>query len=81
MHIFKHLLSSQQLRAFVRSPRFGYAISFILVLNFIAVVVETTLDIEESSAQKPWMDICVGDGSEDRFIWIRELLEGWSKAV
>ncbi|WZZ47370.1 hypothetical protein YC2023_043629 [Brassica napus] len=62
------------------SPRFGYAISFILVLNFIAVVVETTLDIEESSAQKPWMDICVGDGSEDRFIWIRELLEGWSKA-
>lgn len=49
-----HSALSQQLRAFVRSPRFGYAISFILVLNFIAVVVETTLDIEESSAQKPW---------------------------
>ncbi|KAL0712072.1 hypothetical protein Bca4012_019050 [Brassica carinata] len=49
-----HSALSQQLRAFVRSPIFGYAISFILVLNFIAVIVETTLDIEESSAQKPW---------------------------
>nr|VDC91718.1 unnamed protein product [Brassica oleracea] len=49
-----HSALSQQLRAFVRSPNFGYAISFILVLNFIAVIVETTLDIEESSAQKPW---------------------------
>ncbi|CAH2071765.1 unnamed protein product [Thlaspi arvense] len=49
-----HSALSQQLRAFVRSPNFGYAISFILILNFIAVVVETTLDIEESSAQKPW---------------------------
>lgn len=38
-----HSALSQQLRAFVRSPRFSYAISFILVLNFIAVVVETTV--------------------------------------
>ncbi|ESQ38037.1 hypothetical protein EUTSA_v10029480mg [Eutrema salsugineum] len=49
-----HSALSQQLRAFIRSPNFGYAISFILILNLIAVVVETTLDIEESSAQKPW---------------------------
>lgn len=38
-----HSALSQQLRAFVRSPNFGYAISFILVINFIAVVVETTV--------------------------------------
>lgn len=38
-----HSALSQQLRAFVRSPNFGYAISFILVVNFIAVVVETTV--------------------------------------
>ncbi|XP_010522608.1 PREDICTED: two pore calcium channel protein 1 isoform X2 [Tarenaya hassleriana] len=49
-----HSLFSKQLRAFVRGPRFGYIISFILVLNLIAVIVETTLDIEESSAQKTW---------------------------
>ncbi|XP_010556839.1 PREDICTED: two pore calcium channel protein 1-like [Tarenaya hassleriana] len=49
-----HSPISKQLRAFVRSPYFGYVVSFILVLNLIAVIVETTLDIQESSAQKTW---------------------------
>ncbi|KDP24122.1 hypothetical protein JCGZ_25779 [Jatropha curcas] len=45
---------SENLKAFVRSPRFGYLISFILVVNLIAVIIETTLDIQNNSAQKVW---------------------------
>ncbi|KAJ9170952.1 hypothetical protein P3X46_019011 [Hevea brasiliensis] len=45
---------SENLKAFVRSPIFGYIISFILLVNLIAVIIETTLDIENNSAQKVW---------------------------
>ncbi|XP_030930423.1 two pore calcium channel protein 1A-like isoform X2 [Quercus lobata] len=48
---------SKKLKGFVRSPRFGYIISFILVLNLFAVIVETTLDIENNSAQKVWQKV------------------------
>ncbi|KAJ0051831.1 hypothetical protein Pint_02248 [Pistacia integerrima] len=34
---------SEKLKAFVRSPKFGYIITFILVLNLAAVIVETML--------------------------------------
>ncbi|KAI4333961.1 hypothetical protein L6164_018707 [Bauhinia variegata] len=48
---------SKNLKEFVRSPKFGYAVSFILVLNLVAVIIETTLDIENNSAQKVWQEV------------------------
>ncbi|KAL5793778.1 hypothetical protein ACOSP7_002372 [Xanthoceras sorbifolium] len=52
-----HSPFSEKLKAFVRSPKFGYIISFILVVNLIAVIVETTLDIENSTGQKVWQTV------------------------
>nr|XP_010924550.1 two pore calcium channel protein 1 isoform X1 [Elaeis guineensis]XP_019706790.1 two pore calcium channel protein 1 isoform X1 [Elaeis guineensis]XP_019706791.1 two pore calcium channel protein 1 isoform X1 [Elaeis guineensis]XP_019706792.1 two pore calcium channel protein 1 isoform X1 [Elaeis guineensis]XP_019706793.1 two pore calcium channel protein 1 isoform X1 [Elaeis guineensis]XP_029121059.1 two pore calcium channel protein 1 isoform X1 [Elaeis guineensis] len=54
---FYHSPLCKNLKAFVRSPMFGYVIVFILVLNLVAVVIETTLDIENSSAQKIWQQV------------------------
>ncbi|XP_057455509.1 two pore calcium channel protein 1 [Lotus japonicus] len=51
---FYHSPTSKSLKAFVKSPTFGYLVSFILILNLVAVIIETTLDIQESSAQKVW---------------------------
>ncbi|OIW15533.1 hypothetical protein TanjilG_16139 [Lupinus angustifolius] len=51
---FYHSPTSKKLKAFVKSPMFGYLVSFILLLNLGAVIVETTLDIQNSSAQKVW---------------------------
>ncbi|BFG25248.1 hypothetical protein CerSpe_115220 [Prunus speciosa] len=51
---FYHSVLSEKLRAFVRSPKFGYIISFILIVNLAAVIVETTLDIENNTGQKAW---------------------------
>ncbi|KAK8627229.1 hypothetical protein V6N13_134848 [Hibiscus sabdariffa] len=48
---------SENLKAFVRGPKFGYMISFILILNLFAVITETTLDIENNSGQKVWQKI------------------------
>ncbi|KAK2651115.1 hypothetical protein Ddye_018604 [Dipteronia dyeriana] len=52
-----HSSFSKKLKAFVRSPKFGYIISFILIVNLIAVIVETTLDIKNSSGQKVWQSV------------------------
>ncbi|KAL2981278.1 hypothetical protein AAZX31_13G279600 [Glycine max] len=51
---FYHSPSSKRLKEFVRSPMFGYLVSFVLVINLVAVIIETTLDIENNSAQKAW---------------------------
>ncbi|KAL3714981.1 hypothetical protein ACJRO7_006829 [Eucalyptus globulus] len=48
---------SEKLKGFVKSPKFGYMISFFLILNLVAVIVETTLDIENNSAQKVWQEV------------------------
>ncbi|XP_057461389.1 two pore calcium channel protein 1A-like [Actinidia eriantha] len=48
---------SETLKSFVRGPKFGYVVASILVLNLVAVVIETTLDIENSSAQKFWQKL------------------------
>ncbi|XP_044466336.1 two pore calcium channel protein 1 [Mangifera indica] len=48
---------SENLKAFIRSPKFGYIVSFILIVNLVAVIVETTLDIENSSGQKVWQEV------------------------
>ncbi|CAB4303882.1 unnamed protein product [Prunus armeniaca] len=47
-----HSLLSEKLKAFVRSPKFGYIISFMLIVNLVAVIVETTLDIENNTGQR-----------------------------
>ncbi|KAB5530091.1 hypothetical protein DKX38_020172 [Salix brachista] len=52
-----HSLFSEKLKAFVRSPKFGYIISSILVMNLMAVMIETTLDIANNSAQKVWQKL------------------------
>ncbi|KAG1367886.1 two pore calcium channel protein 1 [Cocos nucifera] len=54
---FYHSPLCKNLKAFVRSPMFGYIIVFVLVLNLVAVVIETMLDIENSSAQKIWQKV------------------------
>lgn len=36
---------------------FGYLVAFILILNLAAVIVETTLDIENNSAQQVWQKV------------------------
>ncbi|KAK3404714.1 two pore calcium channel protein 1 [Eucalyptus grandis] len=48
---------SEKLKGFVKSPKFGYMISFFLILNLVAVIVETTLDIENNSGQKVWQEV------------------------
>ncbi|CAH9126824.1 unnamed protein product [Cuscuta epithymum] len=52
-----HSPTSEKLREFVRSAKFEYVIVLILVINFVAVVIETTLDIEDSLAQTSWQKI------------------------
>lgn len=52
-----HSTLSEKLKAFVRSPKFGYMISIILIVNLVAVIVETTLDIQESSLQSVWQEV------------------------
>ncbi|VFQ61811.1 unnamed protein product [Cuscuta campestris] len=52
-----HSPTSEKLRDFVRSAKFEYVIVLILVINFVAVVIETTLDIEDSLAQTFWQKI------------------------
>ncbi|XP_019194318.1 PREDICTED: two pore calcium channel protein 1A-like [Ipomoea nil] len=52
-----HSTTSEKLREFVRSTMFEYIIMFILVINFVAVVIETTLDIADSSSQTFWQKV------------------------
>ncbi|KAI3928183.1 hypothetical protein MKW98_023784 [Papaver atlanticum] len=47
----------KKLKCFVKSPTFGYIIVFFLALNLIAVVTETTLDLQNSGAQKFWQQL------------------------
>uniref|UniRef100_A0A0D6R419 EF-hand domain-containing protein n=1 Tax=Araucaria cunninghamii TaxID=56994 RepID=A0A0D6R419_ARACU len=49
-------------REFVKSKTFDYIIIFMLLLNLITVVIETTLDIQNNSAQFIWQKIefCFG---------------------
>lgn len=54
---FYHSPFSKRLKAFVKSSMFGNVIAFVLVLNLAAVVVETTLDIQNNSGQKFWQSV------------------------
>ncbi|KAF3334837.1 two pore calcium channel protein 1 [Carex littledalei] len=54
---FYHSSPSEKLKSFVRSRYFEYGVALVLILNLIAVVIETTLDIKNSSGQKVWQKI------------------------
>ncbi|KAH7651703.1 Voltage-gated potassium channels domain-containing protein [Dioscorea alata] len=54
---FYHSLPCKKFKAFVHGPIFGYIVAFVLVLNLVAVIIETTLDIQNSSAQKSWQAV------------------------
>ncbi|KDO51576.1 hypothetical protein CISIN_1g0045481mg, partial [Citrus sinensis] len=41
-----HSPFSEKLKAFIRSTKFGYMISIILIVNLVAVIVETTVWLE-----------------------------------
>lgn len=45
---------SKKLKTFIRSETFANIVVVILVINLIAVIIETTLDIADSSAQQFW---------------------------
>ncbi|GAU27151.1 hypothetical protein TSUD_104590 [Trifolium subterraneum] len=62
--VFYHSSTSKRLKAFVKSTMFGYIVTFVLILNLVAVIIETTLDVEENSAQKAWQVV------EFTFGWI-----------
>ncbi|KAH6795492.1 hypothetical protein C2S51_036478 [Perilla frutescens var. frutescens] len=49
--------TSKKMKEFIRGPKFNYIVAFVLILNFVAVVIETTLDIENSSAQDAWQRV------------------------
>ncbi|CAI9089403.1 OLC1v1023968C1 [Oldenlandia corymbosa var. corymbosa] len=52
-----HSVISEKLKEFVKSATFGYVIAFILLMNLVAVIIETTLDIENNSAQEAWQKV------------------------
>ncbi|KAK4484451.1 hypothetical protein RD792_007034 [Penstemon davidsonii] len=54
---FYHSPASENLKNFVRGPKFGYVVMLILILNFVAVVIETTLDIANNSGQGAWQKL------------------------
>jgi two pore calcium channel protein len=47
----------ERLKSFVRSRQFDYIIIFVLLMNLVAVIIETTLDIENSSSQELWQEV------------------------
>lgn len=48
---------SKKLKSFIRGPKFGYIVAFVLLLNLVAVIIETTLDIKNSSDQSFWQGV------------------------
>lgn len=54
---FYHSLASEKLRDFVRGATFEYIIVFVLLVNLVAVIIETTLDIQNNSGQTFWQKL------------------------
>ncbi|KQK09180.1 two pore calcium channel protein 1 isoform X1 [Brachypodium distachyon] len=54
---FYHAPLCERLKSFVRSRQFEYIIVFVLLMNLVAVIIETTLDIENSSSQEVWQEV------------------------
>ncbi|KAK4342344.1 hypothetical protein RND71_038160 [Anisodus tanguticus] len=59
---FYHSPASEKLRDFVRGVMFEYIIVFILLVNLGAVIVETTLDMQNNSAQTFWQKVEIAFG-------------------
>ncbi|KAK9078756.1 hypothetical protein SSX86_002814 [Deinandra increscens subsp. villosa] len=55
--VFYNSSMSETLKNFVKSTKFGYVVAFILLLNLVAVITETTLDIQNNSGQKFWQKV------------------------
>lgn len=41
--VFYNSLASKRLKEFVRGPMCGYIVASVLILNFVAVIIETTV--------------------------------------
>ncbi|XP_040379663.1 two pore calcium channel protein 1 [Oryza brachyantha] len=54
---FYHSELCERLKSFVRSRLFEYIVVFVLLMNLVAVIIETTLDIQNSSSQKAWQEV------------------------
>jgi len=54
---FYHSPLCETLKSFVRSRLFDYIIICVLLMNLGAVIIETTLDIENSSSQEAWQEV------------------------
>ncbi|KAF8696013.1 hypothetical protein HU200_036894 [Digitaria exilis] len=54
---FYHSPQCERLKSFVRSHMFEYIVVSVLLVNLVAVIIETTLDIENSSSQKVWQEV------------------------
>ncbi|KAJ8532104.1 hypothetical protein K7X08_012027 [Anisodus acutangulus] len=59
---FYHSPASVKLRDFVRGVMFEYIIVVILLVNLVAVIVETTLDMQNNSAQTFWQKVEIAFG-------------------
>ncbi|GLJ17076.1 hypothetical protein SUGI_0295400 [Cryptomeria japonica] len=59
---FYHSTPCNCLRNFVKSKMFDYIIIFMLFLNLVTIIIETTLDIQNDAAQYIWqtVEICFG---------------------
>uniref|UniRef100_A0A0D9V442 EF-hand domain-containing protein n=1 Tax=Leersia perrieri TaxID=77586 RepID=A0A0D9V442_9ORYZ len=54
---FYHSTLCERLKSFVRGKQFEYIVIFVLLMNLVAVIIETTLDIQNSSSQKVWQEV------------------------
>lgn len=54
---FYNSLLSRKLKGFVRSKTFEYVVEFLLILNIVTVIIETTLDVQDNSGQKVWQTL------------------------
>ncbi|GJW79281.1 two pore calcium channel protein 1 isoform X2 [Tanacetum coccineum] len=48
---------SENLKTFVKSTILEYVVAAVLLLNLVAVIIETTLDIQNNSGQKFWQKV------------------------
>ncbi|KAM3395605.1 two pore calcium channel protein 1B [Capsicum galapagoense] len=59
---FYHSPASEKLRGFIRSTKFENIIVFVLLVNLVAVIIETMLDMQDNSAQTLWQKIEISFG-------------------
>ncbi|KAF3643496.1 Two pore calcium channel protein 1A [Capsicum annuum] len=59
---FYHSPASEKLRGFIQSTKFENIIVFVLLVNLVAVIIETMLDMQDNSAQTLWQKIEISFG-------------------